>query len=324
MTIRSIEKYAGYATLAAFVGLLVVPVLIAQFTGSETRRFDGVRLADTEYREVRFRNNEQDLDLGSMFFVPEGEGPFPAAVIIHGSGTSQRDSYWYLTLTQYLQNSGIAVLLPDKRGSEQSEGNWHTASFQDLATDTHAGIAFLRAQVEVAISDIGIIGMSQGGHIAPIVADQSSDVAFLVNVVGGSIPMHDLLLYEENNNLRQLGVLPGISNVLAYGTSLLVRTIGDGAFWHAVGNFDPMPYWERLTIRCLVLYGRNDTNVPTGESSARLRSLGRANIDVRIYEGSGHALEDPEGWPGEGDSVIFRKDALNDIADFIHSSSTFP
>ena len=72
--------------------------------------------------------------------------------------------------------------------------------------------------------------MSQGGHIAPIVASESSDVAFLVNVVGGSVPMHDLLLYEENHNLRQHGVLPGISNVLAYATSFVVRTIGDGAF----------------------------------------------------------------------------------------------
>ncbi len=124
--------------------------------------------------------------------------------------------------------------------------------------------------------------------------------------------------------LRQWGVLPGISNVLAYGTSFLVRTVGDGAFWHAIGNVDPIPYWEKLTIRCLVLYGRNDTNVPTVESEARLRSLGRSTIDIRIYEGSGHALEDPEGWLGEGDSVSFREDALDDITDFIHTSSALP
>ena len=152
------KRYAGYATLASLAGLLVVPILISPFTGPETRRFEGVRLADTTFQEVRFRNAEQDINLGGMLFVPYGDGPFPAAVIIHGSGTSQRDSFWYLTLTQYLQESGIAVLLPDKRGSEQSEGNWHTASSQDLATDTRAGIAFLRAQVEVPISDIGVIG----------------------------------------------------------------------------------------------------------------------------------------------------------------------
>ena len=310
------KRYAGYATLASLAGLLVVPILISPFAGPETRRFEGVRLADTTFQEVRFRNAEQDINLGGMLFVPDGDGPFPAAVIIHGSGTSQRDSFWYLTLTQYLQESGIAVLLPDKRGSEQSEGNWHTASFQDLATDTRAGTAFLRAQVELPVSDIGIVGMSQGGHIAPIVASESSDIAFLVNVVGGSVPMHDLLLYEENHNLRQYGVLPGISNVLAYATSFLVRTVGDGAFWHAIGNFDPIPYWASVTIRSLVLYGEDDTNVPTAESAARLRSLGKPNIEVRVYERSGHPLEDPEG---EGNSV-FREDALEDVRDFIYSS----
>ena len=71
-----------------------------------------------------------------MLFLPEGNGPFPAAVIIHGSGTSDRDNLWPLTLTQYLRESGIAVLLPDKRGSEKSEGDWRTSSFQDLAGDT--------------------------------------------------------------------------------------------------------------------------------------------------------------------------------------------
>lgn len=60
------------------------------------------------------------------------------------SGTSRRDSSWYLTLTHYLQQNGIAVLLPDKRGTGQSEGNWLTASFEDLATDTLAATAYLK------------------------------------------------------------------------------------------------------------------------------------------------------------------------------------
>lgn len=251
-----------------------------------------------------------------MLFVPEGGGPFPAAVIIHGSGTSHRDSFWYLTLTQYLQENGIVVLLPDKRGSEKSEGDWRTASFEDLATDTWAAITFLKEQEEVGISIIGVVGMSQGGHIAPIVASESSDVVFLVDVVGASVTMHEQLLYEENHNLRELGVLPGISNVFAYGTSFLIRA-REREFWDAIGNFDPIPYWEKLATRSLVLYGQEDTNVPTTESAARLRSLDKFNIEVRIYEDSGHPLEDPVG---KGNSV-FREDVMKDIRDFIYSSS---
>ncbi len=310
------KKYLRYAILATILGLVIMPVLIAQFKKTDARHLKGVRLEDTSFREISFRNAEQDLNLGGMLFVPEGEGPFPVAVVIHGSGTSHRDSFWYLTLAQYLQKNGIAVLLPDKRGSEQSEGDWRTASFEDLATDTWAAIAFLREQEEVGISYVGVVGMSQGGHIAPIVANESSYVAFFVGVVGASVTMHEQLLYEENHNLRELGVLPGISNVLAYGTSFLIRT-RQREFWDAIGNFDPIPYWEKVTASSLVLYGQEDTNVPSTESAARLRSLDKSNITVKIYEGSGHPLEDPEG---EGNSV-FREDALRDIRDFIYSAS---
>lgn len=310
------RKVIAILTLG-LVALLVVPILLTRFAEAERRSFEWVELKNTDFEEISFRNVEQDLKLGGMLFVPEGEGPFPAVVIIHGSGTSHRDNGWYLTLTQYLQQNGVVVLLPDKRGSKNSEGNWRTASFEDLATDTEAAIAFLRQQYEGDISNIGIIGLSQGGHIAPIVADRTQEIGFLVNIVGAAIPMHDLLVYEETHNLREFGVLPGFSELLAYPAAWSVR-IRQSEFWNAVGNFDPRPYWQTLSIPSLVLYGQNDTNVPSTKSAEVLRSLGNPNIEVKIYGGSGHALESPKG---EGKS-IFREDALRDILDFIDSAST--
>lgn len=310
-------KTALIVVMTAILILTILPVLIAQFRGDDARRFEWVKLEDTSYQEIGFHNAEQDINLAGMLFVPEGEGPFPSAVIIHGSGTSRRDNGWYLTLTQYLQENGILVLLPDKRGSEASEGDWRTAGFDDLATDTLAAIAYLKDQDLVPIAYTGIMGLSQGGHIAPIVAAESEDIAFVVNIVGGSIPMHELLLYEENHNLRQIGFLPGISNLLAYVTTFVLRNFSQAMFWNAIGNFDPLPYWEQLNTSSLVLYGEEDTNVPTEKSAARLNSLSKSNIQVKIYHGSGHALEDP---PGGGNS-IFREDALQDIVDFVNSAS---
>ena len=255
-----------------------------------------------------------------MLLPPEGDGPYPAAVIIHGSGTSRRDSPWYLTLSTYLQQNGVVVLLPDKRGSEQSQGDWRTSSFEDLAGDTTAAIEFLKQQDEVAVSEIGIIGMSQGGHIAPLVADRSRDVAFVVNVVGGAVPMRQALLFEENHNLRHLGLLPGISNVVAFlSTSYLVH-VGQKDFWDAIGDYDPLPYWQKLQVPALSLYGREDTNVDALENAVRLRLLGKSNIEVDVYEGSGHALEAPEG---KGNR-IFREDALRRIRDFIEAARRHP
>ena len=314
------RRKAATLLVVAFLTLLIVPVLITQSGDATGRRFDFVELEDTNYQEIVFNNPESNLSLAGMMFVPDGEGPFPAAVIIHGSGTSRRDNGWYLTLSHYLQENGIVVLLPDKRGSEKSAGDWRTASFEELATDTVAAISFLKQQRQVAISGIGLIGMSQGGQIAPVVAGRTGGVAFVVNVVGGATPMHEQLVYEENHNLRQFGVLPGLSDILAYPAAWSLIRIRQRDFWSAVGNFDPIPFWQRVSVPTLVLYGEQDTNVPSAESAARLRSLGNSHIAVRLYEGSGHALEDPVG---QGQR-IFREDALRDIRDFILSASTAP
>ncbi len=310
------KKYIRALMVGLFV-LLFVPIVVTQLTKPKSRSFDFVRLDNTDYQEIHFQNTTQDLELAGMLFVPEGDGPFPAAVIIHGSGASSRNNGWYLTLTQSLQENGVVVLLPDKRGSEQSEGDWRTASFVDLATDTLAAVSFLKSQDEVAISNIGIVGMSQGGHFAPLVATESLDVTFLVNVVGGSLPMHDQLVYEETHNLREIGFLPGLSDSLAYPSSWMIISVRQKVFWDSIGNFDAVPYWQRLSIESLVLYGELDTNVPSSESAEILRSFGKPNIDVRIYKGSGHALESPTG---EGNS-IFREDALRDIRDFVLSTT---
>jgi pimeloyl-ACP methyl ester carboxylesterase len=138
-------------------------------------------------------------------------------------------------------------------------------------------------------------------------------VAFVVNVVGGAVPMREALLYEENHNLRQLGLLPGVSNAVAYLSTWYLTHVKQKEFWDAVSGYDPLPYWGKIGVPALVLYGQDDTNVDTAVNAARLRSLHKPNIEVEVYSCSGHALEDPEG---KGNRV-FRADALQRIRDFI-------
>ncbi len=301
---------------ALVLAALFVPVVVKQLLPSEPRQLEGVALADTKHMKIEFQNRTQDLALGGLLFAPEGDGPFPAAVVIHGSGTSRRDNGWYLTLTKHLQDNGIAVLLPDKRGSEQSEGDWRTSSFEDLATDTLAAIEYLRAQQTIPLSRIGVIGMSQGGWIAPLVAEQEDDLAFLVSMVGSVVTPREQLLYEENYNLRQLGFLPGISNALAYVGSANVRYLAQPQLYELIVDYDPLPYWHDISTDSLALFGADDTNVPSIESADRLVALDNPYIRAKIYEGSGHALESPRE---QGNSVI-RIDALDEISGFIHSA----
>jgi len=304
-------------SILAILAIVVGPVVIRQVAPAEERTYQQVHLADLEYTEVSFRNETQDLDLAGMLFIPDGEGPFPAVVIIQGSQASERDSNWYTTISNYMQKNGVAVLLPDKRGCEKSQGDWYTSSLEDLATDTLAAIDFMKSQEIVEVSSLGIIGMSQGGIIAPIVASQSSDLDFAIDMVGSSIAMHKQLLYEFNFEMRETGFLPGISNLFSYPSTFVFEKVTGKEWWDAVGDFDPLPHWRKVNTPVLVLLGSDDHNVDSVESKALLEALGKDNIMVNMYEGSGHAIQDP---PGAGDHYI-REDALSDMLNFIIAST---
>jgi len=297
------------------LAVVLVPPLLSMMDPPQRRVFETPEPDESRYQEVTFHNNEADLQLAGMLFLPRGSGPFPAVVIIHGSGASRRDNRWYLTLTHYLQDRGIAVLLPDKRGSVKSEGNWRNASMEELAGDTVAAVQFLPDHLAGRVSHLGIIGLSQGGWIAPIAASRDAKVDFVVNLVGSTLPAHEVLIYEETNNLRQAGLLPGIADVIARLSTSYLRNVSQKEFWNAVGNFDPMPYWAAVTVPVLALYGGEDTNVPSQRSAEALTRLDHSNISVMVFEGSGHALEDP---PDQGNDYM-RKDALQAISDFIFS-----
>jgi dienelactone hydrolase len=298
----------AHLVIAAFI-VLVAPPLLRQLFPGEPRQYEATSLDQVRFSDVSFHNSTQDIALGGMLFIPAGDGPFPAAVIIHGSGTSSRANRWYLSLARYLQDNGVVVLLPDKRGSEQSSGDWRTADFEDLATDTHAAVDFMSNQQFVPVSRTGLIGMSQGGWIAPIVARDRDDLAFIVNMVGSAVTPNEQLLYEEDHNIRQMGFLPGVSYALALASSSYLRNVRMRDFYAAVGDYDPLPLWDAVSVPVLMLYGREDTNVPADVSVARLQELGKASITIVVYEESGHALQDPEG---RGNDLI-RYEALEAI-----------
>ena len=312
------QKRIVIVCIVGLVLLIALPVAIAQLRPRRDRALAGIGLADTSYQEVRFHNSVQGIDLAGMLFLPNGQGPFPAVVVIHGSGTSRRDNGWYLRFTSYLQDNGIAVLLPDKRGSESSGGDWRTASFEDLATDTMAAIGYLKSQHADVIGEIGVLGASQGGQVAPIVATESDDVSFVINIVGSVVPFHQALVFEENNNLRQMGLLPGLSNAVAYASSWYIRNIAQKEFWGAIDNYDPLPYWAEVEVPGLIMLGGIDTNTPSQRSADRLNALGNPNLRTVIFEGSGHPLEDPEGIGNSN----FRSDALDLMRDFILAAAS--
>lgn len=285
-------------------------------------------------REVRFPNGE--ILLAGTLMLPRGAGPHPGVAMIHGSGDSDRDSHWYLYVADHLARNGIAVLLPDKRGSGESGGDWRTAGFDDLAGDALAAVGVLRSTRGVDPARVGVFGFSQGGRVAPVAGAVSEDAAFVINVSGDGVPFAEGMDHEMEATTRQAGLGDDAVRVVLELNRLAGEYLQTGAwapyaaaleaashgpaesiasgfpqtpdawqwgFLRGVWRFDPLPVWQRVVQPILIVFGEEDEadNVPVARSVARLRTAleeaGHRNHTIRVFRDSGHSIGDPAtGW----------------------------
>jgi pimeloyl-ACP methyl ester carboxylesterase len=158
---------------------------------------------------VAYENELAGIQLAATLTIPPGQGPFRAVVLITGSGPQDRDESLaghrpFLVLSDYLTRRGIAVLRADDRGVGKSGGKFAAATTADFATDTEAGVAYLKTQPEIDPKKIGLVGHSEGGIIAPMVAARDSDVAFIVMMAGAGVP-GDQILAEQSLLISEAG-----------------------------------------------------------------------------------------------------------------------
>jgi len=292
--------------ISIIVVLLALPAIVK---GKSHPALVGPELSELKYSEISFENSHAGIQLAGMLFLPEGDGPFPTAIIIHGSGTSNRNSVWYLSVAKHLQENGIAVLLPDKRGSEKSEGEWVGASFEELATDTLSAIAFVKDQQLFEYSTIGLIGMSQGGWIAPVVAAQTDDVSFVVSMTGAAVTTDEQLLYEETNNIAPY-TYTFIARLIAPITTNNLKQLEHVS---AYMGFDPIPYWKDVHVPVFFAFGGNDQNVPVEASIERLRENNLTHFEVKTYADGGHAIRNSQ-------TNEVSAEYLHDLVEFIKGS----
>ena len=152
--------------------------------------------------EVTFQNSKANIQLAGTLTLPKKEGRFPAVVLITGSGPQNRDEEImghrpFLVISDYLTRNGIAVLRYDDRGVFQSKGDFKTATTPDFATDAESAVAYLKTRKEIIAEKIGLMGHSEGGIIAPMVASHSKDVAFIVMLAGTGLRGDKILLYQQ-------------------------------------------------------------------------------------------------------------------------------
>ncbi|HSN49405.1 MAG TPA: alpha/beta hydrolase, partial [Flavobacterium sp.] len=178
--------------------------------------------------DITFENKEAGIHLAGTLTLPRKEGVFPVVILISGSGPQNRDEELmghkpFLVLSDFLTKNGIAVLRYDDRGIASSKGDFKTATTADFATDVEAGIDYLKTRKEINSKKIGLMGHSEGGIIAPMVASKSKDVAFIVLLAGTGIQGDQLLLLQQ----KLIGKVSGVSDEDLLKSELTNRKVFD-------------------------------------------------------------------------------------------------
>ncbi len=160
--------------------------------------------------EVTYENAKAKVKFAGTLTLPKGAGPFPAVLLITGSGAQDRDESLmghkpFLVLADHLTRRGIAVLRVDDRGVGGSTGDTMKSTTADFAGDALAGVVYLRTRQEINPKQIGLMGHSEGGVVAPLAASQSKDVAFIVLLAGTGLVGEEILYLQGDLIMRAAG-----------------------------------------------------------------------------------------------------------------------
>ena len=260
--------------------------------------------------------------LAGTLTLPEGKGPFPAAVLITGSGAQDRDETImdhkpFMVLADALTRRGIAVLRTDDRGFARSTGDFAKATTEDFAADAEAAVGYLAGRPEIDAGRIGLIGHSEGGLIGPIVAARDPRVAFVVMLAGPGVPTRELMTAQREAVARTAGLLPeavarneavigrveaalaqgkdaaqaetDAAKVLtdagmpAAGAAQTVRQLSSPWFRWFIA-YDPRPTLRKLRVPVLALNGDKDVQVVAAQNLPSIREALKDNPKAEVVE----------------------------------------
>lgn len=273
--------------------------------------------------EVRIPNPASGIKLAGSLLLPSGPGPFPAAIIINGSGKVTRSSINpYKVIRDHLARRGIAVLHVDTRGVGGSGGVHGRSTSADFVTDVIAELKYLRGRPDIDPARVGLLGHSEGGAIAPMVASRH-DVAFVVLLAAPGVPGAEILerqvialmaLYGLSPTKREAEEMKAARDALrwarepskraTYAVRILRPALRKNARGGAVfddptfkakvieialspwmKNFlrhDPRPYLTRVKAPVLVLNGTKDVQVSADQSVPAIRQALRAGGNHQV------------------------------------------
>jgi uncharacterized protein len=164
--------------------------------------------------DLVFTNKFAGVDLAGTLTIPEGKGPFPAVILVTGSGPQNRNEelfshkpFW--VIADYLTRNGIAVLRYDDRGTYKSKGNFKSATTFDFTDDAEAGFNYLLSRNEIDHDKVGIAGHSEGGMIASVIAARNEKVKFIILLACPGLKGREVMIRSSSLVSRSFGMSEG-------------------------------------------------------------------------------------------------------------------
>lgn len=183
------------------------------------------------YRTEAVTWRSGDVTLAGTIYLPRGDGPFPAAVFVHGSGTQGQHNSLYWAHAKRLARRGIAMLIYDKRGVGASTGDWRQTGFTGLAADAAGGFALLRAHPAIDADRIGFFGVSQGGWVAPMAALETGHAAFMALLSPAPMTAAEQQLFLVRDALERGGAPPAAQDDALRLTAQVLDVYRHDAGW---------------------------------------------------------------------------------------------
>jgi dienelactone hydrolase len=279
---------------------------------------------------------EGEWKLPGTLTVPKGAGPFPAVVLVHGSGPNDRDEAVggvrvFKDLAEGLASRGIAVLRYDKRTKVYGPRVAALKNFtvaDETVDDAAKAAALLRTQKEVDPAKVYVLGHSLGGYVAPRIADEDGKLAGLIVMAGNVRPMEDLVIEQlqwlsaQQSAIDQAKAVQAKVKKLEPGDEDSPAVMGaPPTYWLDLKGYNPAEKAKSLGLPMLILQGERDYQVTMTDFGLWKQALGSAKgVTLKSYPALNHLFVAGEGksLPAEYNKPgHVSADVVNDIAGFI-------
>ncbi|MGB8190825.1 MAG: alpha/beta fold hydrolase [Chitinophagaceae bacterium] len=209
--------------------------------------------------DITYTNKDRSIIYGATITIPSGKGPFPAALLITGSGQQNRDEEIaghkpFAVIADHLTKNGFIVLRVDDRGVGQTTGSLDSATSRDFANDALASLDYLASRKEVDKKNIGLIGHSEGGMIAQLIGAERTDIKFIIMLAAPGIKVLDLMNEQNAAVLTSYGLSKEyISKYAPFYTTMLKTIIENDSATFGKALTKAVGEWADTTAANIVM-----------------------------------------------------------------------